>query len=35
MEGMSSRAYPALDNAEIADRLESLASLLDLAGASY
>ena len=34
MEGMSSRAYPALDNAEIADRLESLASLLDLAGAS-
>jgi len=32
---MSSRAYPALDNAEIADRLESLASLLDLAGASY
>ena len=35
MEGMSSRAYPALDNAEIADRLESLASLLDLAGASH
>jgi DNA polymerase (family 10) len=35
MEGMSSRAYPALDNAEIADRLESLASLLELAGASY
>ncbi len=35
MEGMSGRAYPALDNAEIADRLESLASVLDLAGASY
>ena len=35
MEGMSRRAYPALDNAEIADRLESMASLLDLAGASY
>jgi DNA polymerase (family 10) len=35
MEGMSSRAYPAVDNAEIADRLESLASLLDLAGASF
>jgi DNA polymerase (family 10) len=35
MEGMSGRAYPALDNAEIADRLESFASLLDLAGASY
>jgi len=32
---MSGRAYPALDNAEIADRLESLASVLDLAGASY
>jgi len=35
MEGMSGRAYPALDNAEIADRLESLASVLDLAGVSY
>ena len=35
MVGMSSRAYPSLDNAEVADRLESLASVLDLAGASY
>jgi DNA polymerase (family 10) len=35
MEGMSRRAYPALDNAEIADRLESMASVLDLAGASF
>jgi DNA polymerase (family 10) len=35
MEGMSSRAYPSLGNAEIADRLETFASLLDLAGASY
>ena len=35
MVGMSSRAYPSLDNAEIADRLEALASVLDLAGASY
>jgi DNA polymerase (family 10) len=35
MEGMSKRAYPSLGNAEIADRLESFASLLDLAGSSY
>jgi DNA polymerase (family 10) len=35
MQGMSSRAYPSLGNAEIADRLETFASLLDLAGASY
>src|ERR671924_278395 len=35
MEAMTKRAYPSLHNTEIADRLESLASVLDLAGASF
>ena len=34
MEAMSRRAYPSLNNAEIADRLKTLASVLDLAGAN-
>src|SRR5437867_13002864 len=35
MDGMSRGAYPAPGNAEIADRLEAFASLLDLAGANH
>jgi len=35
MEAMSERAYPSLDNAEIADRLETFASVLELAGTSH
>ena len=34
MEAMSRRAYPSLNNMDIADRLETLASVLDLAGAN-
>src|SRR5207247_4340180 len=34
MEAMSRRAYPSLNNAEIADRLDAFASVLDLAGAN-